>query len=90
MDVALNLPLVLGGLDLESRVGVDVPVTLNEVVAGQLGSKLVGGEGPVGLKVPVVAVLGNLGVGLARLLGVALFVPLNLVGPVECGALDTN
>lgn len=90
MDVALNFPLILCGLNLESRVGVDVPVSLDEVGAGQLGSELVGGEGPVALQVPVVAVLGNLGVGLARLLGVALVVPLNLVGPVECGGLDTN
>lgn len=44
ISVDLNLPFVLGGLELTECIGVDVPVTMDEVVLDELASKLVSGE----------------------------------------------
>lgn len=81
----LNLPLVLGGLKLTSNVSINVEITGDQVGLGNLGGELVSSEGPLGLA--TLEVLANLGLGLARVLSLAIL-PFSAVFPGEGSALS--
>ena len=63
MGGSSNFPFVLGGLELESKVSVEVEVSLNDIILFNLERKLVVGEGPVLLD--VVLVHADLGLSLS-------------------------
>jgi len=84
----LNLPFVFGGLELTGDVSVSLPVTLDQIFHFATGSELISSEGPLGLAV-LAAVLGDLRLGLARVLSLAIF-PLSAVLPSKGSGLPPN
>lgn len=55
IGVDLDLPFILGGLELSECICIDVPVSVNEVVLDNLGSELVSTIGKFLLSAPVAA-----------------------------------
>lgn len=80
-----DLPLILGGLELGGKVGVNVEISAKEIVLLDLNGELVVGEGPVGLS--VVLVDADLALSLSGGHFDSLL-PLGLVSHGERGALS--
>ena len=87
MGGSSNFPFVLGGLKLESKVSVEVEVSLNDIILFNLKRELVVGEGPVGLG--VVLVHADLGLSLSGG-DLSTLLPFRLVSQGEGSALFIN
>ena len=87
MGGSSNFPFVLGGLELESKVTVEVEVSLNDIILFNLEGELVVGEGPVGLG--VILVHADLGLSLSGG-DLSTLLPFRLVSQCEGSALFTN